>query len=118
MRLDLIDEEENIDEMLNGSRNHWYKDEERNEDTYDRQEVLSLEQERLDLISQCAKMEHEIAFMKRLGTLGKYFNQNGKPAQVINNNGSAQKDNQAGSQLHAFNNNSQQSRLAEKRFSK
>ena len=74
MRLDLIDEEENIDQMLNGTQNSWNKEEEIIDQTYDKQEVLSLEQERLDLMAQCAKMEHDIAFMKKLEKLGKYFN--------------------------------------------
>ena len=45
--MDLIDEEENIDELLKGTRNFWNRDEERNEDTYDRQEVVALEQEKM-----------------------------------------------------------------------
>ena len=36
LRLDLIDEEENIDEMLKGTHNFWTKEVERNEDNYDR----------------------------------------------------------------------------------
>ena len=51
LRLDLIDEEENIDELLKGTHNFWSKDEERNEQNYDRQEVISLEQEKIELIA-------------------------------------------------------------------
>lgn len=54
LRLDLIDEEERIDEMLQGTHNFWTKDVERHEETYDRQELMGLEDEKLDLIAQCA----------------------------------------------------------------
>lgn len=86
LRLDLIDEEENIDEMLNGTQNQWIKDVQRNEGKYDRQEVISLEQEKVDLMAQCAKLEHDISFMNNLQKVGKQFNQTGKSAVQHNNN--------------------------------
>ena len=71
--MDLIDEEEqNIDEMLmKGTQNFWIQDVQRNEENYERQEVIGLEQEKLELMATCAKLEHDIAFMKRLDKVSK-----------------------------------------------
>ena len=74
LKLDLIDEEENIDEFLKGTQNFWIKDVQQNEDNYDRQEMIGLEDEKIELIAQCAKLEHDIDFMKRLQKVGKQFN--------------------------------------------
>ncbi len=51
LKLDFIDEEEKIDEIFKGTHNFWSKDVARNEDNYERQEVISLEDERIDLIT-------------------------------------------------------------------
>ena len=50
LRLDLIDEEENIDRMLEETGNFWSAEVVQNEENYDRQDVLGLEDEKLELI--------------------------------------------------------------------
>ena len=47
LRLDLIDEEDYIDELLKGTRNFWNRDEEKIEKIYDCQDVIDLEQEKI-----------------------------------------------------------------------
>lgn len=82
LRLDLINEEETIDEIqLNGTQNFWIKDVQKNEENYELQEIYSLEQEKLELLGQCAKLEHDITFMKLLFRVSKQFNQTGKPTK-------------------------------------
>ena len=82
LKLDLIEEEEKIDEMLSGTHNFWTRDVERNEKNYEKQEVMGLEQTRIELISQCAKLEHEIEFLNKLDKCGKQFLQTGKPSNI------------------------------------
>ena len=36
--------------------------------------MIGLEDEKIELIAQCAKLEHDIDFMKRLEKVGKQFN--------------------------------------------
>ena len=67
--MDLIDEEENIDRMLGDTGNFWSAEVVRNEDIYDRQEVMGLEDEKIELIYQCAHLEHDIDFLRRLDKL-------------------------------------------------
>ena len=68
--------------MLKGTHNFWTKDVQRNEESYDRQEVRGLEDEKRDLIAQCAQLEHEIAFLCCLQRHGRVFVQTGKPSQI------------------------------------
>ena len=51
LRLDLIDEEENIDELLRDTGNFWSAELVRNEENYNKQELMSLEEERISLIA-------------------------------------------------------------------
>ena len=69
---------------MKGTQNFWIKDVQRNEENYERQEVIGLEQEKLELMATCAKLEHDIAFMKRLDKVSKQFNQTGKPVNHSN----------------------------------
>ena len=78
----MIEEEEKIDELLQETHNIWSKDVERSEQTYDRQELIALEDEKFDLITQCAQLEHDVEFLKRLNKLGRQFLQTGKPGTL------------------------------------
>ena len=71
LRLDLIDEEDYIDELLKGTRNFWNRDEEKIEKIYDRKDVIDLEQEKIQLIAQCTKLEQETDFLSKLYKLGR-----------------------------------------------
>ena len=54
LRLDLINEGENIGRMLGETGNFWSAEVVQNEANYDRQDVMGLEDEKLELIHQCA----------------------------------------------------------------
>jgi len=55
--------------MLRDTGNFWTTEVVRNEENYDKQEVMGLEEERISLISQCAKLEHDIKFLRRMDKL-------------------------------------------------
>ena len=62
-----------MDEFLHGTRNFWNRDEEEKEKKYDYQDVFDLEQEKIQLIAQCTKLEQETDFLGQLYQLGRQF---------------------------------------------
>lgn len=52
--------------MLRATGNIWSTEFVRNEENYNKQEVMGMEEERINLIAKCARLEHDIEFLKRL----------------------------------------------------